>query len=152
MILVTLVGQGLLFPWVVCWLGLDKTGRAEHATEDAMEMTARREAINAVLRKLDEMAAEKGLSDEEIKPLRARHQGRLRQIDHRMDDSDEHTELADRWDELEMMLIEAERQYVYDLLRQGRLHDEARRRIERELDLREAHLRGPGRESTNIGA
>ncbi len=73
--------------------------------------------------------------------MRTRHQGRLRQIDHRMDDIDEHTELAERWDELESMLIEAERQYVYDLLRQGRLQDEARRRIERELDLREARLR-----------
>ncbi len=49
-ILLTLVGQGLLFPWVMCRLGLDKAGRAEHATEEAAEMTARREAIGAVLR------------------------------------------------------------------------------------------------------
>jgi monovalent cation/hydrogen antiporter len=151
-ILVTLVGQGLLFPWVVCRLGLHTVGQAEHEKEEAAEMAARREAIDAVLRKLDAIAAEQKLTDEVIKPLRARHQGRLRQIDHRMDDSDEHTVLAERWDELEMMLIEAEREYVYDLLRQGRLHDEARRRIERELDLREAHLRGVGPGSTNIGA
>jgi monovalent cation/hydrogen antiporter len=151
-ILVTLIGQGLLFPWVVCWLGLDQTGRAEQATEEAAEMGARRDAIDAVLRKLDELAAEQGLSQEVIKPVRARHQGRLRRIDHRMDDSDEHTALAEHWDRLELMLIETERQYVYDLLRQGKLHDEARRRIERELDLREANLRGSGPESTNIGA
>jgi monovalent cation/hydrogen antiporter len=151
-ILVTLVGQGLLFPWVVCWLGLDKAGRAEQATEELAEMTARREAIAAVLRKLDDLAVEKGLSQEMIKPVRTRHQGRLHQIDHRMDDSDEHTVLAECWDELEAMLIEAERQYVYDLLREGRLHDEARRRIEHELDLREARLRGAGPESNSIGA
>jgi monovalent cation/hydrogen antiporter len=151
-ILVTLVGQGLLFPWVVCRLGLHTAGQAEHDQEEAVEMAARREAIDAVLRKLDEVAAEQGLSDEVTKPLRARHAARLRQVDHRMDDSDAHTELAQCWDELEMLLIEAERQYVYDLLRQGRLHDEARRRIERELDLREAHLRGAGAEATNIGA
>jgi monovalent cation/hydrogen antiporter len=151
-ILVTLVGQGLLFPWVVCWLGLDKAGRAEQAAEEATEMAARREAIDAVLRKLEAIAAAQGLSHDVVKPLRARHEARLRQIDHRMDDSDEHTALAECWDQLELMLIEAEREYVYDLLRRGRLHDEARRRIERELDLREARLRGAGPESTNIGA
>ena len=151
-ILATLVGQGLLFPWVVCWLGLDKVGQAEQAAEEAMEMAARREAIDFVLRTLDTIAAEKGLSPEAVKPLRARHQGRLRQIDHRMDDSDEHTVLAETWDELEALLIEAERKYVYDLLRDGKLHDEARRRIERQLDLREAHLRGADPERTNIGA
>jgi hypothetical protein len=37
-------------------------------------------------------------------------------------------------------LIHAEREYLYDLLRQGKLTDEARRRIERELDLEEANI------------
>jgi hypothetical protein len=37
-------------------------------------------------------------------------------------------------------LIVAERQLINDLFRDGKLKDEARRRIERELDLREAHL------------
>ncbi len=151
-IVVTLVGQGLLFPRVVCWLGLDKVGAAEHETEEATELAARRGAVDAVLRKLEDIAVEQKWSEEVIAPLRARHKGRLRQIDHRMDDSDEHTQLAQCWDTIEMMLIEAERQYVFDLLRQGKLHDEARRRIERELDLREAHLRGSSPESTNIGA
>jgi len=151
-ILVTLVGQGLLFPRVMCWLGLDQMGRSEHAQEEAAEMAARREAIDAVLHKLDQIAADKGLAEDVTRPVRVRHQGRLRQIDHRLDDSDEHTQLAQCWDELEMMLIQAERQYVYELQRQGRLHDEARRKIERELDLREAHLRGAGPDATNIGA
>ena len=34
----------------------------------------------------------------------------------------------------------AERQHVNDLFRSGKLKDEARRRIERELDLREAQI------------
>ena len=38
------------------------------------------------------------------------------------------------------MLFRSERQSVNDLFRGGKLKDEARRRIERELDLREAHL------------
>jgi monovalent cation/hydrogen antiporter len=36
-------------------------------------------------------------------------------------------------------LIAAERQRTNELFRGGKLNDEARRRIERELDLREAH-------------
>jgi hypothetical protein len=48
------------------------------------------------------------------------------------------------------LLIEAERTRVNELFRSGKLTDEARRRIERELDLREAHLAnlGPGRAAT----
>ena len=43
-------------------------------------------------------------------------------------------------DEIEFLLIEAERQRINDLYRAGKLKDESRRRIERELDLREAQL------------
>ena len=35
-------------------------------------------------------------------------------------------------------LIEAERDFIYQLLRDGKITDEARRRIEYELDLEEA--------------
>jgi hypothetical protein len=41
---------------------------------------------------------------------------------------------------LSARLIAAERTRINDLFRSGKLRDEARRRIERELDLREAHL------------
>jgi CPA1 family monovalent cation:H+ antiporter len=37
-------------------------------------------------------------------------------------------------------LIALEREYIYQLLREGRITDEARRRIERELDLEEASI------------
>jgi len=43
---------------------------------------------------------------------------------------------ADLWSEL----IAAEREYIYQLLREGKLTDEARPRIERELDLEEASI------------
>jgi CPA1 family monovalent cation:H+ antiporter len=42
--------------------------------------------------------------------------------------------------ELQLEMIHAEREYLYELLRQGKLTDEARRRIERELDLEEANI------------
>jgi monovalent cation/hydrogen antiporter len=37
-------------------------------------------------------------------------------------------------------MIAAEREYIYQLLREGKITDEARRRIERELDLEEESL------------
>ena len=37
-------------------------------------------------------------------------------------------------------LISAEREYIYRLLQNGQITDEARRRIERELDLEEATI------------
>ena len=43
-------------------------------------------------------------------------------------------------DEVERLLIAAERTRINDLFRSGKLKDESRRRIERELDLRENHL------------
>ena len=39
-----------------------------------------------------------------------------------------------------MELIEAERKFLYELLREGKLTDESRRRIERELDLEEESI------------
>jgi len=42
--------------------------------------------------------------------------------------------------ELRMELIAAEREYIYRLLQDGQITDEARRRIERELDLEEASI------------
>ena len=44
-------------------------------------------------------------------------------------------------------MIEAERKQINDLFRDGGLKDEARRKIERELDLREASLRNQRDES-----
>jgi len=42
--------------------------------------------------------------------------------------------------DLRAELIAAEREYIHRLLRDGRITDEARRRIERELDLEEASI------------
>ena len=42
--------------------------------------------------------------------------------------------------DVKMELIAAEREYIYRLLQDGQITDEARRRIERELDLEEASI------------
>ncbi|MGA7959391.1 MAG: hypothetical protein WCA26_20290, partial [Xanthobacteraceae bacterium] len=42
--------------------------------------------------------------------------------------------------DIRMELIAAEREFIYKLLQDGAITDEARRRIERELDLEEASI------------
>ena len=45
--------------------------------------------------------------------------------------------------ELKRELIDIERDFIYQLLREGKITDEARRRIEYELDLEEAGVAQP---------
>ena len=135
----TLVGQGLILPAVIRALGLARAGRREHHTERAEEYKARREAIEAASERLDLLVVERALSEEIVRPLRTYHNDRLKQIELRSAIHDGYRRLAELHDEIELALIAAERQRTNELFREGKLTDEARRRIERELDLREAH-------------
>jgi monovalent cation/hydrogen antiporter len=139
-ILVTLVGQGLMLPWVIRKLGLAHTGRREMRTDRIEERKARRIAIQTAARRLDALVATSGLSEELVEPLRIAQRDRILRLDFIDDSDDRHTELAKLHDEIELQLIEAERNQINDLFRDGGLKDEARRKIEREFDLREANL------------
>jgi len=61
-------------------------------------------------------------------------------VEDRKDGNDRRRKLAELSDDVELMLIEAERDLVNTLYRSGELKDEGRRRIERELDLRDTLL------------
>jgi monovalent cation/hydrogen antiporter len=139
-ILVTLVGQGLLLPTVIRALGLANAGRRERQAERLEEFAARRQAIEAASQRLEELATERKLAADVVQPLRTRHRDRLRHVEHRNDSDPKHTRLIELHDEIEFLLIEAERKRINDLYKLGKLQDEARRRIERELDLRDARL------------
>jgi len=139
-ILVTLVGQGLLLPFVIRWLGLANAGMREHDADRAQEFAARRSAIEAAIDRLETLGKERQLPDEQLSALRSRHRDRLLHVIHRGDGDEAHRRALDVHDDIEFVLIDAERTRVNDLYRRGQLKDEARRRIERELDLREAHL------------
>ncbi len=139
-IVVTLIGQGLLMPSVIRWLGLAVQGRAERRAEEAEELVTRRQTIEAVMRRIEELASGGDHPEQIVAPLRAHHRERLRQLDYRVGADPQEQELARLSDELERRLIDAERQQLYALMCDGKLKDEARRRIENELDLREAQL------------
>ncbi len=139
-ILVTLVGQGLMLPAVIRALGLANAGRREGQAIRAEELAARRLAIEAATRRLDELGAERRLPEDIVRPLRAHYRERLKEVEYRGDNVEAHRRQVESHDDVESSLIEVERQRINDLYRDGKLKDEARRRIERELDLREAKL------------
>lgn len=140
LILITLVAQGLILPFVIRKLGLSYAEREERARHWACEHKARSEVIRAASARLDELVEELGLAPELIETIRAQHRNRLRRIENRSDDDDGVRESDALHDEVERLLIIAERARTNEIFRSGGLTDEARRRIERELDMREAHI------------
>jgi monovalent cation/hydrogen antiporter len=139
-ILVTLVGQGLLLPWVIRALGFAHAGRRERHADRTEEYEARRQGVEAAIERLGQVMAERDISEDLVQPLLAHHRHRLKHIELQSDGDDGHRKLPELHDEIERLLIAAERQKINQLFRSGKLKDEGRRRIERELDLREAHL------------
>ena len=139
-ILVTLVGQGLMLPSVIRALGLAHAGRREHEADKAEECEARRQAALAAINRLDELTAAGNFSEEILRPIRVRQHHRLEHIEHGDDLDDRDRNFRDLHDEIEFLLIGTERQHINEQYRAGVLTDVSRRRIERELDLREAEL------------
>src|SRR5579883_265224 len=145
-ILITLVGMGLSLSVVVRWLGVAEAGRNEIVAAHQAEIAARREALDAALKSLDGLVEKCDLSDDVVTLLRARHDVRVSQLPASLD-PDSH-DVSATGTELTRELIKAEREFIHCLLRDGRITDETRRRIERDLDLEEASLanreyRGP---------
>ena len=139
-ILVTLVVQGLMLPFVARALGLAHAGRRERHSDRAEEQQVRRQAIEAATSRLEQLAAERELPEEIVGPLHAHQRDRIKHIVHSSDGDAGHRKLTEQQCDLELALITAERKYINDQFRSGNIKDEARRRIERELDLREAHI------------
>jgi Na+/H+ antiporter len=147
-ILVTLVGQGLLLPAVIGWLGLSKIAETEQIEERKAELAARRAAINAVVQTLDQLAQKRSLPEAVVGNLRARYIERLNRTE-LADGEEDSRALVDLYDEIEALLIDVERRFIFGQLQNGELIDEARRHIERELDLRETHLQRNNSGSSN---
>jgi CPA1 family monovalent cation:H+ antiporter len=136
-IIITLVGQGLMLPSVIRWLGIANDGRSEHRRQQEAELAARSQAIDAARRHLEKIAGERKLSGDVVALLNARHDHRARFIP---SDLDEGLSRIHAGNDLRLELIAEERRFLYQLLRDGKIVDESRRRLERELDLEEATI------------
>ncbi len=137
-IFITLVGFGLSLAPVVRWLGVAQTGRSERFAELESEVSARREALDAALTSLETITEDRDLSDEVVRLLRARHDTRVNQLPSSLDP--DARLLSATGTDLTRELIAAERKFIHVLLRDGKITDETRRHIERDLDLEEASL------------
>ena len=121
-------------------LGLANAGRREHHADATEEFEARRQAVAAATEQLKQLAAQRALPQAVVTPLLAALHDRFNNLEHRIDGVDSHRKVVELYDDIELTLIGAERRVVNDLYRDGKLKYEARRRIERELDLREEGL------------
>src|SRR4051794_22870172 len=144
-VLVTLVGQGLTFAPLVRALGL----RANVADQARLRNEAGIASVEAALRRLDEMEAERhdDVDDRAIGALRPQLRPRLRRYRHRLDllDSAEAGEipLSPEYEaalRLRRSVIEAQRAELLAWRDVGKLPDESLRTLERELDHEEGLL------------
>jgi CPA1 family monovalent cation:H+ antiporter len=142
-IIVTLIGTGLTLPSLVRWLGLADAGRTEHEREREAELMARRQTAELARQRLEEISRERKLPEGNLALIRERYDSRLALLPHSHNDG---FEVAKLRADLRMELIAEERLLIHQLLRQGKISDETRRRIERDLDLEESAFR------TRIGA
>jgi Na+/H+ antiporter len=136
-IIVTIVGQGLMLPSMVRWLGLCQLGMEERVSEIQAEIEAREAALETVKKRLETVIDERELPDEVIELLRTRNASRSQILPKDLKDGLDAMRLSA---EVKKELIDAERDFIYQLLRDGKITDEARRRIEYELDLEEASV------------
>src|SRR5579863_9329647 len=137
---VTLVGEGLTLPAVTRALGLVNAGRRERQAEQDEEYRGRRRVIEAAIERLEALVEARKLPEAVVGPMRAHLRNRLEDVERHNDGNERYKKLARLSDELELSLIEAERGFINQLYRDGELKDESRRRIERDLDLRDALL------------
>ena len=136
-IIITLIGLGLALPTVIRWLGLARTGSEERLREQEAELTARFETLDVAQQRLQEIAAERNLPNEVAGLLSTYHDNIRQQFPKTMTDG---VEFAALNESIRIELIETERRHLHRMLGEGRITDESRRRIERELDLEEAAL------------
>lgn len=136
-ILGTLVVQGLTLPAMVRLLGLEDDGTAERE-----EVKARIHAANAALARIDELIEEEWVRNETAERLRGLYRFRRDRFAERYtgDGDGAKEEQSAAYQQLLHVLLEAERQAVYGLRRDGVIGDDAMRTVSRELDLEEARL------------
>ncbi len=138
-ILVTLVGQGLTLPLVIEWLGIGELGRREADTDKKREISARLSSIDSALARLDSLEGAVA-APETVAALKRRHEDRRAYFVAACQDivrGDVSTASA----ALQLQFVDAERASIADLYCRGEISDEARRRIERELDLEDSRIR-----------
>jgi monovalent cation/hydrogen antiporter len=136
----TLLGLGTTLAPLVRALGIARTGVVEAIGNKRAERAVRLEGVTAVLDALRRFAAYCRAPAASLDALRQRHADRRALLTVTADASTTDDPVTDV-SELQLRLLEAERTTIMKAYEDNRITDEARRRIERELDLEEARER-----------
>ena len=142
-ILLTLVVQGLSLPVLVRRLGL----AGADGEEEREETEARLRAAEAALTRLEELAEEDWVLEDTTAGMRDLYEYRRRRFAARHSGQPESGEESDGYEERTLAyqrfrreLLGAERAALLRLRSEGRISDEVRRRVERDLDLEDVRL------------
>ena len=138
-ILVTLVGQGLTLPWVISCLGISEYGKKEADRDKRREINARLASIDAALARLDTLEGAV-VAPDAANALRRRNEDRRAYFVAACRDV-AHGDISNASAALQLQFLDAERSSIAEIYGRGEINDEARRRIERELDLEDARIR-----------
>jgi Na+/H+ antiporter len=138
-IVATLVVQGAALERVVEWLGLGHVGAREAVADKRAESAARIQSLESVLAVLEQADQAGGDRRDSVDALRRLHLERRSNFAASADEAEAGTPIA-YINALRLRLIEAERAAIEASFDEDRITDEARRRIERELDLEEASI------------
>jgi CPA1 family monovalent cation:H+ antiporter len=148
-ILASLIGQGAALPKLIKLLKLDVAGRIESQVAKRDEVSARIEAIDAVLECLSGLEAN-GAVGRSVANLRRLHENRRLDFIETADAAYDGAPAADSAAILRQ-LVAAERASIARQFAAGKLNDDARRRIEREFDLADSMLRHSADSATGQG-
>ena len=130
-------------PLLIRRLGL----AAAEGEEEREETEARLRAAEAALARLDELADEGRVREDTAARMRDLYEYRRRRFAARLSGQTESGEVGDGYEERSLAyqrfrreLLSAERAALLQLRSEGRISDEVRRRVERDLDLEDARL------------
>ena len=136
---VILVGQGFTLPWVIRALGIAEHGRREADRDKKKEISARLASIDAALARLDSLEGAVA-APETVSALRRRNEDRRAYFIAACQDLGT-GDISNASAALQLQFLDAERASIADLYYRSEISDDARRRIERELDLEDSRIR-----------
>jgi Na+/H+ antiporter len=137
LILATLVVQGLTLPALIKGLGIE-----DDRLEEKEDTKARIYAAEAALARLQELLDEDWVRDQTAERLRGLYDFRRSRFQARYDGEEDAPieQQSSDFQRLRRELLDAERQAVLQLRREGHISDDVMRRVVRDLDLEEARL------------
>jgi CPA1 family monovalent cation:H+ antiporter len=136
-ILATLVGMGLTLPAVIRLLGLEDDG-----IEDREDAKARIHAAEAALARLEELVEEEWVREDTAERVRGAYTFRTNRFRARLDDGDDGAieSRSQDYQRLLRELLDAERQALVELRRNGTISNDVWLRVGRDLDLEDERL------------